>query len=62
MKNNILYNEKRKIMLFFISLVLPLVLCGCNTMEGAGEDIQHAGKALERSAARNKGCPPPCSH
>ncbi len=31
-----------------------LALAACNTMEGAGEDIQSGGKALERSADRNK--------
>ena len=31
-----------------------LSLAACNTMEGAGEDIQAGGKALERSAERNK--------
>ena len=29
-------------------------LAGCNTMEGAGKDIQGAGKALEKSAEKNK--------
>ena len=31
-----------------------LALAACNTMEGAGEDIQSGGKALENSAQRNK--------
>ncbi|MET4697073.1 putative small secreted protein [Constrictibacter sp. MBR-5] len=31
-----------------------LALAACNTMEGAGEDIQSGGKALENSAERNK--------
>ena len=26
----------------------------CNTMEGAGQDTQNAGKALENAADRNK--------
>jgi entericidin B len=29
-------------------------LSACNTMEGAGKDIEHGGKALENSADRNK--------
>lgn len=29
-------------------------LSACNTMEGAGEDIQSGGRALENSAERNK--------
>ena len=27
-----------------------LSLTGCNTMEGAGEDIQEGGQAIERAA------------
>jgi entericidin B len=29
-------------------------LSACNTMEGAGKDIQHGGRALEDGADRNK--------
>ncbi len=29
-------------------------LSACNTMAGAGQDIQSGGKALENSAERNK--------
>jgi predicted small secreted protein len=38
-----------------------LVLCGalsvvaaCNTVEGVGEDVQSAGKAVERTADKSK--------
>lgn len=31
-------------------LIAGLVLTGCNTMEGLGEDIQRAGDALEGAA------------
>jgi entericidin B len=30
------------------------MLSACNTMQGAGQDIQKGGKALEDSAERNK--------
>ena len=30
--------------------VLGLVLSACETMEGAGRDIQHAGESVERAA------------
>ncbi|MBN8531488.1 MAG: entericidin A/B family lipoprotein [Alphaproteobacteria bacterium] len=33
--------------------LLPL-LCACNTMEGAGQDIQKGGEKLERSAEKHK--------
>lgn len=45
---------------FLFAAAFPLFLGGCNTMEGAGTDIKHAGKALERSADRNKNSSPPC--
>lgn len=46
-----------------IALTIPFLLVGCNTMEGAGTDIKHAGQSLEDAAERNKSpCPPtaPC--
>ncbi len=35
-----------------IALVLAagLLVAGCNTMEGAGEDIEKGGEAIQRSA------------
>lgn len=36
-------------------VVMLLVLGGCNTMEGLGQDIQSLGQALEGSAERNDG-------
>ena len=35
-----------------LTLVL-MMLAGCNTLEGAGKDIQKAGEALENSADRD---------
>ena len=32
------------------ALCLAVVLTGCNTVRGMGEDIQKAGSAIERSA------------
>jgi len=31
-----------------------LFLSGCNTIEGAGQDIQKGGKSIERSADTHK--------
>jgi len=45
---------------FLMAVAFPLLLGGCNTMEGAGTDIQKAGRALEQSAERNKESSPPC--
>lgn len=58
MEHCIILHENK--FMVFILFILPLTLYGCNTMEGAGTDIQKAGKALERSAERNKESSPPC--
>lgn len=39
--------------LFCITLLIILTT-GCNTLEGAGRDIQKAGEALESSADSNE--------
>lgn len=44
---------KRTILLAAI-LLLPLLASGCNTVAGAGEDIEASGKALSNSADKNK--------
>jgi predicted small secreted protein len=36
------------------ALVLALGFAGCNTVEGAGQDIKSTGKAIERTADDNK--------
>jgi predicted small secreted protein len=38
--------------LFALSIVA--LLAGCNTIKGAGEDIQRAGNAIEKAADKNK--------
>ena len=40
--------------LMAISFTAALALAGCNTMEGAGQDVQKAGQKLERSADQKK--------
>jgi entericidin B len=35
-------------------LTAAAALSACNTMEGAGKDIQSGGRSLENSADRNK--------
>lgn len=35
---------------FLLSLVLAAGVAGCNTIEGAGEDIEQAGGAIEEEA------------
>lgn len=33
-----------------LTLALPITLAGCNTTEGAGEDLQELGKAIDDAA------------
>lgn len=33
-----------------VILIALLAITGCNTMEGAGEDVQKAGKSIEKAA------------
>jgi predicted small secreted protein len=35
-------------------LALAFALAGCNTVKGAGQDIQKAGSAIEDAAAKRK--------
>lgn len=41
---------KRLIPLMLLSMISLGALSACNTMEGAGEDIQQAGEAIEEEA------------
>ncbi len=43
-----------KLSALFMALLFTLGLAGCNTMEGAGEDMEAAGDAIEDSASENK--------
>jgi len=45
---------KANLFLMLILLALPVLLSACNTVEGAGEDIQSGGRAIERTANENK--------
>ncbi len=35
-------------------LLAYVALAGCNTMAGAGKDIEHAGEKIQGSAEKNK--------
>lgn len=37
-----------------VALLFVFGLSGCNTMEGAGEDIENAGDAIKDEARENK--------
>lgn len=34
-------------------LIVSLLLSGCNTMRGLGEDIRRLGESIERAASRH---------
>jgi len=36
----------------WIALPLVLILCGCNTVKGVGQDLQKAGEKIEDVAKR----------
>ena len=41
-----------KIIATLLALSFALALAGCNTMRGAGQDIQSAGSAIENAAKK----------
>lgn len=46
--------NKFMLMLVTLSFASPILLTGCNTVEGAGKDIQSAGNAVKDEARENK--------
>lgn len=41
---------KNRLFVFMTSFLLAMSLAACNTMRGAGEDIEDAGDAIEEAA------------
>lgn len=46
----------KKLMLILVALTIgsPLLLTGCNTMQGAGRDVEKAGSKIQDEAAEHK--------
>ncbi len=42
---------KRIIALSIVMMVTLLLVSGCNTIRGAGEDLQQGGEAIQRAAS-----------
>ncbi|KPQ22108.1 entericidin A/B family lipoprotein [Halomonas sp. HL-93] len=42
---------KRLTALGIIGITILLLVSGCNTMRGAGEDIEQGGEAIQKSAS-----------
>ena len=38
--------------IFVVTLLLVVVLSGCNTMRGLGQDIERGGQAIEKAASK----------
>jgi predicted small secreted protein len=49
--------RKLAIALFGIAVASPLVLTGCNTVQGFGQDISATGRAVEDVATYNEPAP-----
>jgi predicted small secreted protein len=49
--------RKRFAYTLFVALPLAAALAACNTMAGAGEDMQHGGQALTNSADKHGATP-----
>jgi predicted small secreted protein len=45
---------KRAATLLAGAAILALTVSACNTVEGAGRDVKSTGKAIERTAEKNK--------
>lgn len=44
----------KKLLLVGAAISLSMQLTGCNTIQGAGQDIQKGGRAIERAARQNR--------
>lgn len=40
----------KRIAMIFTTMLLVVTLSGCNTIEGAGQDIEEGGEAIEDAA------------
>lgn len=43
-----------KKVLFCLMSLVSLALAACNTVEGAGKDVQHAGREIQEEAKEHK--------
>ena len=48
------FDRSRKAIVALVFLAAAGAISACNTVEGAGEDLQRAGRGVENSANRNK--------
>jgi len=46
--------NKKSFALIFLAALWTLLSCGCNTVSGAGKDIERAGDKIQDAASRNR--------
>jgi predicted small secreted protein len=46
--------KRKPVYLLLLALAYAVAISGCNTIEGAGQDIQRGGKAIEDEAQEHK--------
>ena len=44
----------KKLLALVVLVGVGMTMAACETMEGVGQDTQHAGNAIERAADENK--------
>jgi predicted small secreted protein len=40
--------------IFCLATLISLALTGCNTIQGAGQDVEHAGRSIQNEAQEHK--------
>jgi predicted small secreted protein len=48
--SDVLAMNKKHLSILLVTALLALLNTGCRTMEGAGEDIEHAGEKIQDNA------------
>ena len=46
--------KKLMLMMVAVTIASPLLLTGCNTMQGAGKDVEKAGQKVQEEAVEHK--------
>jgi predicted small secreted protein len=40
--------------IFCLATLMSLAMTGCNTIQGAGQDVEHAGRSIQSEAQEHK--------
>jgi len=52
--NSYEYRKLKSVYFLLLAMAYAVTMTGCNTIEGAGQDIQRGGKAIEDKAQEHK--------